>query len=84
MRGLFPFFIWEESMKGKLKQCPFCGFPRPKVVLLQPDGMSRYTNKFMVLCDYRDGGCGASSGWFNCPEEAGYMWNQRRRKWRDD
>lgn len=71
-------------MKGKLKACTFCGFAKPKVVLLQPDDVNRYVNKFMVLCDYREGGCGAASGWFNCPEEAEYMWNQRRRKWKDD
>lgn len=64
-----------------LKSCPFCGYPKAKIVLLPADGKARFTDKYMVLCDYRDGGCGAASGWCSSPEEAAEVWNMRKRKW---
>lgn len=68
-------------MERNLKPCPFCGNPGVKTVLLPKDEESRFTDKYMVLCDYREGGCGAASGWCCCPEEAVEVWNQRRRKY---
>ena len=66
-----------------LRPCPFCGNPGVKIVLLPEDGKSRFTDKYMVLCDYRENGCGSASGWCSTPEEAEDVWNRRRRKWKE-
>lgn len=68
--------------KKELRPCPFCAFPYPKVVVLQPDNESRFTLKYMVVCDYRDGGCGAASGWCTTSREAIDSWNQRKKKYK--
>ena len=67
-------------MNKKLKRCPFCGNPNPKMRLYKADGKERFRDRYAVLCKYDDGGCGAESGWYHCPEEAAAMWNQRRRR----
>ena len=68
-------------MTKPLRPCPFCAFTHPKVVLLPPDDVSRFTLKYMVVCDYRDGGCGAATGWCETSQEAMESWNQRRKKY---
>lgn len=35
-----------------------------------------------VVCNYHDGGCGASSGWFTDKEKAIKRWNTRGESWR--
>ena len=64
-----------------LRQCPFCACPYPHVVVLPPDDLSRFSLKFMVVCDYREGGCGAATGWCATAQEAIEAWNQRKRKY---
>ena len=64
-----------------IKSCPFCAFPYPNVVVLPPDDKERFTLKYMVVCDYRHGGCGAASGWCASVQEAIDSWNQRKRKY---
>jgi len=68
----------------KLHPCPFCAFPYPKVVILPRKAPERFTLKYMVVCDYRDGGCGAASGWCETSQEATESWNQRKRKYRKE
>ena len=67
-----------------IKSCPFCAFPYPKVVVYPPDDVSRFTIKYGVVCDYRDGGCGAASGWCASAQEAIESWNQRKRKYKEE
>jgi len=68
----------------KLKSCPFCtksvavtcvegGFDLRVV----DDSAQDEPNEFTVVCDYREGGCGASSGWFTSRREAEKRWNKR-------
>lgn len=62
--------------KIKLKPCPFCGStdaPR----LYTRHGKDGWRDRYMVLCDYDDGGCGSSSGWYHYPGEAVECWNRR-------
>ena len=66
--------------KRGLKRCPFCGSDGAVIRRYAADGVKLYTDRYAVLCDYRNGGCGAESGWYHSPEEAAAMWNQR--KWR--
>lgn len=68
----------------KLKKCPFCGKPEPTVRCYPADGVKLFRNRYSVVCDYRVGGCGAESGWYHSPEEAAAMWNQRKRRWKND
>jgi len=70
------------ELNEALKPCPFCAFQYPKIVVLPPDNASRFTLKYMVVCDYRDGGCGAASGWCSSAHEAKESWNNRKRKYK--
>ena len=60
----------------KLRECPFCGStdaPR----LYTRHGKDGCRDMYIVLCDYDDGGCGSSSGWYHYPSEAVECWNRR-------
>lgn len=59
----------------KLKPCPFCG--NKDVTLMTRRGKDGWRDRFFVLCDYNDGGCGASGGWYHYPDEAVEAWNRR-------
>ena len=64
-----------------LRECPFCG--KPDVDIRCKPGENGFRARYFVLCDYDDGGCGASGGWYHSPDEAVEMWNVRRRKYRE-
>ena len=78
----------EESMwyVPKYKPCPFCGNPNVSLKVYPKesvaDGVKLFRNRYAVLCDYDDGGCGGESGHYLNVREAVDAWNQRRRKWR--
>lgn len=60
----------------KLRFCPFCGStdaPR----MYTRHGKNGWLDRFMIICDYDDGGCGGSSGWYHYPREAIECWNRR-------
>lgn len=62
----------------KLKPCPFCGSsdaPR----LMTRHGKNGWRDRYYVICDYEDGGCGSSSGWYHTKPEAASFWNRRER-----
>lgn len=58
-----------------LKPCPHCGFEKlhARRYLEEDD----FSDKYAILCDYRDGGCGAESGHYHTLLEATLMWNKR-------
>ena len=58
----------------ELKPCPFCG-TEPTVIVRR--GKAGWRDKFAVLCDHEQGGCGAESGWYHNEEEAVETWNKR-------
>lgn len=55
--------------------CPFCGFKEPHVTV--HPGVDGFRDRYSVLCDYRDGGCGADGPWYHSREEAVGAWNRR-------
>ena len=55
--------------------CPFCGFKKPHIAINPGDGL--LDCYYSVLCDYRDGGCGADGPWRRSREEAIEDWNRR-------
>lgn len=58
-----------------IARCPFCGFKDPHIVThAMVDG---FRDRFSVLCDYRDGGCGADGPWYHSRDEAILAWNRR-------
>ena len=65
----------------EFKPCPFCGNPNAGLQCYPKDGVKYITDRYSVLCDYRDGGCGAESGHYKKVREAVDAWNMRRRKW---
>lgn len=67
-----------------IRRCPFCGNPRPSVRYYKADGVRLVRDRYAVLCNYVDGGCGAESGWYHSPDEAIVMWNQRKRRWNEE
>ena len=62
------------------RACPFCGNPYPHLRVIQ--GEDGFRDRYCILCDYAEGGCGAEGGWRHSMEEAIAIWNDRRRKWR--
>lgn len=63
----------------QLRRCPFCGNPEPRLVRYA--GKDGFRDRFAVLCDYDDGGCGAEGGQCHYRHEAVLCWNARKRKW---
>ena len=55
--------------------CPFCGFKKPRVAT--HPGTDGFRDRYSVLCDYRDGGCGADGPWRHTKAEAVAAWNLR-------
>lgn len=74
--------MWVEGMP--LKRCPFCGADVAEVVIFPVDMRERFSPRFGVVCHYDKGGCGGAGGLYKSPQEAVAMWNQRRRKWRNE
>lgn len=77
----------------ELKKCPHCGkntaiissaksceecmnFESDKCPNYLYNDDDNCSLKF-VVCDVHQGGCGASSGWYNTEEEAAKAWNRR-------
>lgn len=63
------------NRKEKLRPCPFCGNEKP--VLMTRRGQDGWRDYFYVLCDYNDGGCGASGQWNHYTDLAVEAWNRR-------
>ena len=60
-----------------LKPCPFCG-ESESVRMMVRRGKNGWRDRFFVLCEYDNGGCGAESGWYHYEEEATEAWNRRQ------
>ena len=69
----------------KIKLCPFCGFENPCVCTvaeceMQDEDHPDYvfnSRLYIVVCDYNEGGCGASCASKFSEEEAIEAWNRR-------
>ena len=59
----------------EITHCPFCGFKEPHVTV--NPGVDGFRDRYSVLCDYQDGGCGADGPWRHSREEAIEDWNRR-------
>ena len=73
-------------MASELKPCPFCGGTRLFVgTIAECEEMHKthidyphYSRLYTVVCDYTEGGCGASTGGgARCEEAAIEAWNRR-------
>lgn len=58
-----------------LKPCPFCEKKEPTIWVRV--GRNGWRDRYCVLCDYDDGGCGSESGWYHSEAEAVECWNRR-------
>ena len=70
-----------ETKEG-LKPCPFCGNDKP--VMMTRRGQVGWRDYFYVLCDYNDGGCGASGQWNHYADIATESWNKRAKQFTPD
>jgi hypothetical protein len=69
-------------MAMSLQNCPFCGESEANYVigLHKDDERGERTKSpvtYAVVCDYRAGGCGASSGFYEDSTMAVKRWNMR-------
>lgn len=64
-----------DELDARLRPCPFCG--NGNVRMYRRPGKDGWLDRYYALCDYDDGGCGASGGWYHSPEEATDVWNRR-------
>lgn len=68
-----------------LKPCPFCGnteiFVGSVAEIELTDeydpNYDLYNSQYQVVCDYKAGGCGASSGYMESKDAAREAWNRR-------
>ena len=71
--------------KIELKPCPFCGGTKifvgsvAEIELTDEcdENYDLYNSQFQVVCDCNVGGCGASSGCYQCKTTAIEAWNRR-------
>lgn len=70
MGAEFP--IGDPETPGK---CPFCGFDSPEVRIIK--GRDGWRDRYSVLCNYSEGGCGAEGGMYHTKAEAIAAWNNR-------
>ena len=61
--------------KRDLIPCPHCG--NEVLTILIREGRNGFRDRYSVLCDYNEGGCGAESGWYHSRNEAIWSWNRR-------
>lgn len=71
----------------KIKPCPFCGHDGEVATFAEVDGIEEgeegyafASSRFVVVCNYLTGGCGASTGGAidtDTPEKAIERWNRR-------
>ena len=59
-----------------LYPCPFCGSKNAPRMMTR-HGKNGWRDRYYVICDYADGGCGSSSGWYHNVVEAESCWNTR-------
>lgn len=64
-----------ERQIPELEKCPFCGGKYCLTIVTHPQ--EGFGSRYSILCDYREGGCGADGPWYHSPEEAAWAWNQR-------
>ena len=43
------------------------------------EGKDGWRDRYFVLCDYEEGGCGAGGGYRHYKEDAIYAWNERKK-----
>lgn len=67
--------MMSENELPKILPCPFCGFKSPHISA--HPGTSGFRDRYSVLCDYQDGGCGADGSWHHERADAVEAWNQR-------
>jgi len=60
---------------NELKPCPFCG--NTKLTGRMYIGKEGFRNRFAILCNYWEPGCGAESGHYHTLKEAIDSWNRR-------
>ena len=83
--------------KNKLLSCPFCGRNVAEIINAKDlEYCKRFEDEecdcyeddsnpcrlWTVVCNYLNGGCGATSGWFSDKEKAIERWNTRGKSWR--
>lgn len=57
-----------------LKPCPFCGNTNLYIQMTKESGCD---DQYQVICNFNWNGCGASSGYWDTPQEAVDAWNRR-------
>lgn len=63
-------------MLSKILFCPHCSSTTaPRITIIE--GKDGFRNRYAVLCDYDNGGCGAEGGYRHSEEEAISVWNER-------
>lgn len=62
----------------ELKPCPFCGkSPRLNIHEVDTKPFMYFTDRYCVLCDYNEGGCGTEGPHRKDKDEAISLWNTR-------
>ena len=68
-----------DMTRGKLMPCPFCGRVQTVGFYTDSDDLGELEdrNSFAIVCDYNEGGCGATGGYSSTKGGAIRNWNMR-------
>ena len=70
----------ENGVTYQLQRCPFCGMESAELITqaeLWGEGCEDLAGRYTVCCSRDTGGCGATCGFHDSPDQAVSRWNTR-------
>jgi len=73
------YFVDDDNRTYQIQRCPFCGVDKAEVISHAEmyDDNSLSVDRFTVVCNIYNGGCGATCGFHESKQKAVTRWNTR-------
>ena len=74
------YFVDDDNRLYQIQRCPFCGVDHAKIISqaeLWEEDTASCAERYTVVCDRDDGGCGATCGFHESKQKAVCRWNTR-------
>jgi len=70
--------LGRKTIMSELRECPICKKTVAKICThAEMEQREEDKDWYCVACNFQEGGCGASGGYRETPEEAAEAWNVR-------